>query len=238
MKSLYDCTLNGISLAALDNSIVVTDIREALQQTGQRRESISAEVRFCIHEEDSVRRRSVMSKVIAWAHQGGRMTISDRPGQQLTVVCTGLPELSSADWMAELTLHFASSHTPWWESSDPTTVSGNGILTLEASGDAPGTVAEVTLTNTGNDVVTEFSLHCHLSDMTFSNVAMNPGSIFTLLYQEGHLTACVDGESVLHCRTPQSSDELTLPCGQASTVYATAAGEPLQATFSVRGRFL
>lgn len=65
MTSLYDCTLHGEALSALDGSIAVTDVRESLQMNGGEREAIAVEVRFCIHEEDPVRRREVMSKVIA-----------------------------------------------------------------------------------------------------------------------------------------------------------------------------
>ena len=57
------------------------------------------------------------------------------------------------------------------------------------------------------------------------------------MYGDGHLLAWVDGESVLHCRTAQSSDELLAPCGQTATMYATAGETPLQTTFTVRGRF-
>lgn len=237
MTTPFDCSLYDVSLSSLDDSIAVTDIREAIQLVGQRRASITVEVRLCIHQEDPVLRREVISKVIAWAGQDGRLAVSDRPNQQLTVVCTSLPELSAADWLAELTLHFTSAYIPWWESRTQAMVSGNGILTVDVPGNAPSTAAEVLLVNTGTAVVTEFRLHCHMSEMAFSGVTMNPGSCFTLLYQDGHLLAQVDGESVLHCRTAQSSDELTLPCGQTSTVYATAPGESLQATFTVRGRY-
>lgn len=237
MKTLFDCTLNGSKLSALDESIAVTDVRESLLLKGNQRDGIAVEVRVCIHEKDPALRRGVMSKIILWASQGGYITISDRPGQQLSVSCTQLPEMAAADWTAELALRFRSTHTPWWESAAQAMVTGNGILELDVPGDAPSTIAQVILLNMGTEDVTEFRLHCDLTDMEFTGVTLSPGSIFTLLYQNGLLAIELDGESVLHCRTAQSSDELRLPCGRASTVYATAPGEPLQATFMARGRY-
>lgn len=237
MKTLFDCTLNGSTLSSLDESIAVTDIRESLLLKGNQRDSIAVDVRLCIHEKEPALRRSVMSKIILWASQSGYLNISDRPGQQLAVSCAQLPEMSASDWTAELTLRFVSTHTPWWESIPMAIITGNGILELDVPGDAPSTTAQVILINEGTTVVTEFRLHCHMSVMEFTGVTMNPGSFFTMLYQDGRLIIELDGESVLHCRTAQSSDELLLPCGQTTTVYATAPGEPLQATFMARGRY-
>ena len=237
MNSIFDCKLYDVSLSSLDERITVTDIRETLQVQSGRRESIGVEVRFCIHEEDPVRRREVMSRIITWGFDGGLLTVSGRPGQRLRVRCTGLPALSDHDWTEEMSLHFVSAHMPWWESSTPVMVSGNSILTLDVPGDAPLTAVEAILVNVGTDPVTQLTMRCHLSEITFRGINLNPGSIFNLSYNEGHLLAWVDGESVLHRRTVQSSDELLIPCGRASTVYATAEGEPLQATFTVRGRF-
>lgn len=136
-----------------------------------------------------------------------------------------------------MALHFASTHTPWWESSEPVMATGNAILQLDVPGNAPSTVAEAIVVNRGADVVTALTLHCGLTEMTFRSISLPPGGFFNLTYSQGNLLAWVNGESVLHRRTAQSSDELTLPCGQVTTVYATAEGEPLEATFSVRGRF-
>lgn len=237
MTTLFDMTLHDQTLSGLDDSITVTDIRESLQMKGNRRERIIVEVRLCIHEENPIRRREVMSRIIAWAGIGGYLTTTDRPGQRLAAVCTELPALSAQNWTAEMMLRFGSTHTPWWESSAPVMVSGNAVLTADVPGDAPMTVAEALLINTGTVVVNELRLQCALTQMTFRNLALQPGSIFCLMYSDGNLQVLVDGNSVLHCRTPESSDELTLPCGQTSTVYATTDGQPLEAAFTIRGRF-
>lgn len=237
MTTLFDCTLHGETLSALDERIAVTDIRETLQMNVGIRECIAVEVRFCIHEEDPVRRREVMSRIIAWAGKGGQLTTSDRPGLRLAVSCTKLPELSALDWSAEMALCFTSANMPWWESSTPVTVSGNGILSMDVPGDAPQTVAEAIVINAGTAVVTELTIACHMTEMTFRGITLQPGSFFSLMYGDGHLLAWVDGESVLHCRTAQSSDELLAPCGQTATMYATAGETPLQTIFTVRGRF-
>ena len=252
MKTPFDCALNGVLLSSLDEAICVQDIREeapklrtsalSLPMEGQRllrqqRESLTVQVIFAIHAEDPVRRRAVLQNVLAWAAQGGLLTTLDRPGQQLSVLCTALPAMSAEDWAAPLTLSFTSVRVPYWEATDEVTVSGSAVLTLDTPGTAESAPVDVVVINDTTSLVDTLTLYCGGTRMEFTDLHLPSSGMFLLLQSGGILSAQVAGRSVLPCRTPESDDLLLAPCGRSCVVYASAA-EPLQATFTVRGRYL
>lgn len=252
MTTLYDCALNGVTLSGLDSSIRVTDLQEEApvwrtalspawdegQQLLRRtRESLSVTVCFAVLEPGLSRRSDILQRIYAWAEQGGTLMLSDRPGQQLQVICTALPAWSAEDYLTDMTLRFTSVHIPWWESA-AAKVTGTDIMTLQVPGNAPcAAKAEVIVFNRGTDTIRRLKLHCGLTEMVFEGIEFPAGSVFSLLYRDGTLLAWIDGESVLRCRTADSADDLLAPCGEASTVYADG-GELLEATFMARGRYV
>lgn len=251
MKSHVDCALGGIRLSGVDDRICVLDVTEHAPVTDialspvwgegirllqNTRQKLEVTVRFAVLEEDPIRRSEVLQSVFTWAQKGGLLTVDHRPGQRLRVICTGWPGVSADDWTAELTMTFSTVHTPWWEDANAVQATGGDIMTLAVPGTAPNAPVDAVVINTGSATITHLTLHCDLTEMTFRNIVLPPGSIFSLMHREGAAVAWVDGESVLSCRTPVSDDQLLLPCGQTSTVYVSAE-TPLQATFSVRGRY-
>lgn len=252
MTTPFDCTLNSVPLSSLDESICVLDVREpapklrlttlaarsgGLQLLERQRESISVEVSLAIHEPDPIRRKEVFHSVLAWAEAGGTLTISDRPEQQLQVICSQPPEISADEWMTALKITFTSTRVPYWEASQLTQVSTTGTAALTVPGTAPSAPVSVLLVNTGTEAITQLTLHCGSTQMVFDSLTLPAGSIFLMTQSGGCLTAMVDNISVLKYRTPDSDDLLLAPCGKASTVYASAA-QPTNANFAVRGRYL
>ena len=252
MTTTFDCTLNGVSLSSLYGRICVTDIIEdaprmhetslPLQSGGQRvltrvRQSISVRVRFTLLEELPIARRHVAGDILRWASQAGYLTISTRPGQRLHVTCTDMPGLSSQDWAQELTLTFTSTFAPWWEDAEATSIKGTGTMSLVIPGTADETPVEVILLNTGTSTVTEVTVHCGPSHVTFQGIALPPSGQMVINRVNGHFTAAVAGNSVLHCRTMDSSDDLLVPCGESALMYVTAS-QALYAFYHVRGRYL
>lgn len=253
MTTLYDCALGGIALSSLDKSICVANVTEAApvyRETfapawleGQRllrrvRERITVTVRFSIHEAGLARRNEVYRSICAWAEKGGALTIPDRPGLQLQVVCTALPDISSDDWLTDMTVVFTSHSVPWWESVKTAKAAGTEIMTLDVPGDAPSDApVEVMVLNQGTDTISRLTLHCGRTEMVFRDIILPAGSYFYLGYREGAVIAWIDGESVLTCRTPQSADKLLARCGDTTTVYADGE-ELLHATFTARGRYV
>lgn len=253
MTTLHDCALGGVTLSSLDESICVTDVieeapvyraafasawGEGQQLLSRRRESLSVTVRFAVHETDPVRRKQVLGSIRAWAEKAGMLTLPDRPGQQLAVFCAALPELSAQDMPATLTLRFTSLHCPWWVSAAAVTFTDTKVMALEVPGNAPvDAPVEAVVFNKGIDTIDRLTLMCGMTEIVFEGITFPAGSCFSLMYHEGTLLAWIDGESVLHCRTANSSDDLLAPCGKITTAYVTG-DELLQTTFAVRGRFL
>lgn len=251
MTTAHDCALNGVRLSSLNDRICVLDIREdapklrttclSLHPEGhhvlrQTRESLTLRVIFALHEEDPIRRREALNTIHAWTFKGGMLTTSDRPAQQMQVTCTSLAPLSAEDWTEELTLAFQSARTPYWEDAQPTSVTGSDALVLDTPGTADAAPVDVMIVNDTEETVTRVTLIADETQMVFEGLSFHPGSRFSLNQSDGPLLAEIDGESVLHCRTPNSSDCLLVPCGRRSTVSA-AATLPLTSTFTVRGRY-
>ena len=252
MTTQFDCALDGILLSSLDESICVLDIREdapKLRTTSliqypeghrllqQQRESLSVQIRFSIHEEDPIRRREVAQAVHAWAAKGGLLTSSDRPGQQMAVLCTGYPATAAEDWTEVLTLVFTSARVPYWEDAELTAVVGSGTMTLTAPGTAKSTPVDVQIVNNAGMPLTKLMIRCGDTQMAFDGIEFTAGSSFLLTQSTGTLIARIGGKSVLPCRTPDSDDALLVPCGTSCTVSASADGA-LQTGFAVRGRYV
>ncbi|MBE5810114.1 MAG: hypothetical protein E7318_04170 [Clostridiales bacterium] len=248
--TIHDCALNGASLSWLDERICVLDVREdaprlrlpafPLPRGGQFlapvRESLSVRVTFAIHEQDPIRRWSLLELVRAWASDGGILTLDARPDQQLTVVCTELPALAAEDWTAPLTLQFTTTLCPYWEAAEPTVLTGSSTMSLVLPGTAEDTPVSVTVTNIGASPVTRLTLQCGGTCIIFDDITLPVGSKCYVEVQDGLLSATINGESILPNRTPGSDDLLLAPCGKGCTVAALSI-QPLQAIFTARGRY-
>lgn len=251
MKTPFDCTLGGIALSSLDKRLCVLDVREdapglelsARTVSGGRhvlrreRSHLTVHILFAIHEEIPGRRSEVLQSVRAWAERGGTLTVSDRPDRQLEVICTALPSLSARDWTEEMTLTFTTTRCPYWEDRAVTSVSGPGTVLLTTPGTADCAPVNAVVTNSTADTVTRLTLQCGSTRMVFDGISLPPDNLFMLLVSNGVLQATINGQSVLGCRTADSDDWLLAPCGRSVTAYASC-GQPLQSTFSVRGRYL
>ncbi|MBQ8202215.1 MAG: hypothetical protein IJZ74_10685 [Clostridia bacterium] len=252
MITRYACALNQIPLDSLDTCIHITDLTElspkhrivtaatpgnGLRLLRRTRDSLTVRVSFILHEYDTVRRRNVLQKVYAWASPGGTLTVSDRPGQQLTVICEKLPAMSALTWLDEMSIDFTACEIPFWEASQRTavTTSDNALLTL------PGTADECpvscTVVNTGDAAFTTLTLTVGDTSMTFTGLSVAAGESFLLNVNDGCLSAKTGDTSVLLSRTDDSSD-LLLACAGKEVSVSAAADQPVVATFSARGRYL
>lgn len=167
MACRYEVTLNSVTMASLDSSIIIHDVcydapkyeRNIFRianlngaRTGRTyKESSSVTVLFEIHEYSISARQGVITKIINWAKNGGDLRINDRPNQKLICVCDKRPAIDSAlDWLSELSITFTAYEIPYWISvTDLTTTarySGSSTTTksdtykffaLEVPGDAP-----------------------------------------------------------------------------------------------------
>lgn len=252
MSNRFSCALNGISPESLDSAIRVTDLtelppayrvvtaptlRHGLMLLRRVRELLTVRISFVIAEQDPARRRALLSQLHAWAEPGGVLTVSDRPGQQLTVTCDTLPMLSALCWTDEVQLEFTAYGVPFWEYAEETYVTTASNATLLLPGTADECPVSVTVAHTGSGTLTTLTLQCGDTQMTFEGLSLAPGGVFTLLYKDGLLHADAEGESVLMKRTGDSHDLLLADCG-TETVVSVTADQPVSAVFHARGRLL
>ncbi|MBE5795815.1 MAG: hypothetical protein E7327_00370 [Clostridiales bacterium] len=252
MNERFSCTLNGISPASIDPAVRVTDLtelpprrrvvtvptaRHGLRLLRRVRESLTVRVSFLIAEEDPVRRRTVLQALHRWAEPGGLLTVSDRPGQHLTVQCDTLPTMSALCWTDELAIEFTAYAVPFWETDESAKVTTGSSATLTLPGNADECPVGAVVTNNGSAALTTLTLRCGDTQMTFSGLSLAAGKKFTLGMSDGLLYADANGTGALMLRSGDSSD-LLLADGGAATPVSVTADQPVQAVFSGRGRLL
>ena len=247
----YKVWLDQQGLHDIDPAICILDLQEQppsqLLSTAARaegdgvflarrvRQSLSVTVRFAIREPHPARRQAILQKVRTWA-QGSVLSTGDRPQQRLKVQAESLPTLSSAlKWTDALSLTFTAYEVPFWEDAQPTT---STVPTFYLPGDAPAAPLDMRWSSAISTphVVT---ITTPMSSITFRDLPLHAGQELTISHETGVLTATIDGADVLTHRTPESSDDLLLPCGQANTVTVTADGTDVSGSiFYARGRWL
>ena len=248
----FSCALNGVTPESLDPALRVTDLTELAPRTRmeslpmgrhgrrvlqQTRESLTVRVHLRCPEYDPVRRRIAMGKLHAWAVSGGVLTTSDRPGLQLMVDYASLPAMSALSWSDELLVDLTACAVPFWEYEGETSVTTAASAALTLPGTAPECPVSVAVTNTGASPLTTLTLTCGETQMTFSDLALPAGGVFTLNIADGLLRADAAGESVLMHRSADSSDFLLAP-GGVSTPVSVQSDQAVSAVFSGRGRLL
>ncbi len=252
MPPRFSCALNGVTPESIDPTLRVTDLTElppkcriVTAPTGKHglrllrrvRESLTVRIFFIIPEYDPARRRALAAKLHAWGENGGLLTVSDRPGQQLRVVCDTLPMLSALCWSDEIRMEFTAYTDPFWEFAEATRAEITDAGTLTLPGSAVECPASVTATNLGNEPLTTITLTCGDTQMTFEDLALAPGETLILQMADGLLEAAAADVSILMCRTPESSD-LLLAMGGTENAVSVQADQPVQAAFKARGRLL
>lgn len=252
MNNRFSCALNGVTLESIDPAIRVTDLtelpprrkvvtastaRHGLHLLRRVRESLTVRVSFMIQDCDPVQRRTVLSRVHAWADPGGLLTTSDRPGQQLSVICDTLPTHSALCWTDEMQVEFTAYSVPFWELTEETEIMTTGSSLMILGGNADECPVSVEVTNTGSAALTTLTLGCGGTHMTFDEIQVSAGGVFTLAVADGLLTADASGVSVLMLRTDDSSD-LLLADGGAETEVSVSGDQPVSARFHGRGRLL
>lgn len=247
--------LNGTALTALSPSIVLLDVEEQppemdaqLLPRGQSegaavmreyRRALRIRLKMEIHESNMARRKAICTKIAAWASNGGRLTLSDRPGQALDVRCEALPVLSSAlHWTQPVSLTLAALDFPYWRSDRSATVNASAStwhsLGLSPAGNAAPVPIEAQMRNVSGSTVTNLTLSTPLGTFSFENLPFYNGRTMTVGEEGGVPVARVNGASVLGCRTPQSSDRLRVASGELSTVTLSAS-QPVEVSLSARG---
>ena len=257
MRTRYDVYMDNLPLDAVDPAIYVTDVQETpvsydattlqrakgdgLRVLRRLRDSKQVRVSFMVRETDVDRRRDMIQRAAAWAMGGRYLSLGDRPGQRLRVVCDTLPSVTSAlRWTQDLIMVFTAYAMPYWEADTPIRASftgKSGTAAIRQAGTAT-CFLEADIANTSGATLTSLSLTAGGQKMAFSGLALGAGKTLKIYYDENWiLRAEVDGASVLAQRTEDSADDLILPPGRSTTVTIEAS-HAVSVTLKARGLWL
>ena len=263
MTSPCVCRLNGLDPRDLDPAVIVTDVvehapsvqrktleiigRDGSRVTKTRLGPLSVSVRFELHDLDPARRRHLCRELARWATPGGHLTLGDRPGQRLRVVCDAPPVVGSTmGWTQPVTVRFTAWDTPFWEDEAATSVHSAaakaGELLLRPTGDLP-TPVEAELMNASQSIIDSVAFSDGEQSIRLSGLAMAPGEVLVVDHDERALIRMTlrgaDGatRSVLALRDAESDDEIIID-GQKTARLSFSADAAVAATFSARGRWL
>ena len=253
MITRYRAWMDGEGLHDVDPAVIITDIRESKPEEnivtagngyrdGQRvlyrhREALSVTIRFMIREYDVARRKGILSRVLAWAHDGW-LQINDRPEQRLRVVCEDMPAITSAlKWTEELSVVFTAYAVPYWQETHAVSVSGSGqsgTVHLAPLGDMPCCL-EANISNTGSGTLNILTLTAGNRSFAFSGLGLASGKTLTIRYAEdtGLLRMEIEWESVMNKRTAASADDLLLYPGSNTITFT--ADQQISGIFKARG---
>ena len=249
----YMCAIDGQGLQDIDPTIFITDIQETapkiraqtasnalydgLRLTRMQRQSIAVSVTFAVREYDTARRKAVAQKACEWARDGW-LTISDRPGQRLWVICDKLPVItSSLKWTDTLTIGFTAYALPYWQEAHPATAvytgaNGSAVVTPSGNRDC---YLEAEIIASGGTVDT-LTIAANGRRYMFEGLGLANGQTLSIGYSDAdHLQYMRIGDaSVLSKRTASSDDDLLLHPRRQNTV-TISANAAVRATIKARG---
>lgn len=250
----YHASLNGKSLSALSDAIIITDIRENVPEESittqprpfangmrflrKQRQSISVTIALAIATPDVEARKSICIQVQRWARNGGILRINDRDGQYLSVVCTQLPTVTSAmDWQQNIEIVLTAYEDPFWQSSGTVSVTTTGLTTLMVPGTAETVRGHAVVTNTGAENMTTVSVRTSASVIAFSSLSIAPGGQLEMGYDDnGIFYARVGDASALGNRSVNTDDDLLVAVGRNDVRVTSNTSASL--TLTARGAWL
>lgn len=259
MISRYEVSLNGISLASLNEKILIIDVlhpapsyyyetigsvkRNGVRIQREYKEKQLCTIRFAIREYDIRLRQKICQAVCTWARYGGKLKVNDRDGEYLDCVCEGIPSVTSVrDWTETLEVTFAAYVIPYWQEDVPTTVSfesatlGGGNVFVPGNG---GTV-EVEMSFTPSETLAiggwitfrgEKESSLHLDGFEFTQ-----GKTITISYDENHIMQIKDGDNVSYLSHRTGTDDIIGICGQTNGFWFDSS-PACSVIFSARGRW-
>lgn len=259
MRTRYRIAVGGTWLDSIDKNLVILDIAYSAPdfQITQNKvanlygydigttyfEKQTVTVSFELHIYDIKERNEVCQAVNKWASAGGVLITNDREGQRLLDVrCEKYASIESArNWTDPLTLVFATTYNPFWQSTEQKTA------VLETTGTSKskalsmdGNYGEALLSVdfTAKAVIANVKIACGDTMLWLKGLGLKNNDILTIDYVHRRILRIrVNGKSVMSKLDPTSSDRLTIPCGEKTTVKIVASNK-FTATVKARGMWL
>lgn len=255
----YHVTLDGVPMISATNAAKIrivdvielqpdrtTNAQERLGMPGSfltrdHLNSRQVRVQFVILTDDYAKRTAALSDVTAWAVNGSLLEISDRPGQQLHVVCTNTPlTMSKRKWTELCEMTFTAFSVPFWEDAFPVQAFASRVTEATLNICPTGNVKQAPLccrVTPQGGTLTALCLAGNGAKMTFSGLAVPDGKTLCIEYAKGFLTAkwTTDDGSVVPCLRWRTGDEYIMLNAQQNNSVSFAADTSCDVTAFVRG---
>jgi hypothetical protein len=249
--------MDGVALSSINPNILILDIgadskqqnistsaignRHGARIVKKKFETAKVTISLEIHEYDIVKRQAVCQDIARWALNGTYLTINDRPGQRLRVVCEALPTIESAKkWLDEVQVVFAGYNPPFWEEENvmAVTLGGtNGATSGSTTAKIPGNANEtlISATITAKASVSSFSVTANGKTISLSGLSLSSGDAVTIDYDDNMIIRIRKGTtSLLDKRTAASADDLMVDSGKENAFSFTSSGNAV-VSFNIRG---
>lgn len=169
-------------------------------------------IEFALLTDDRDTRQNQLAAVTSWARSDkpGKLTLPNRRGAYLEVICTALPEPSLRQWWeSKLRIVFTTYDNPYWTSVAEKSVACGTAFT--ALGDAPPLMR---IERTLSAAATNQTYSNGSESMTFSSIPAGD-----LVIDLNRQTAAVDGSTIMSAYTFGSS--FLVPGTGAQTITGT-----------------
>lgn len=253
--------LDGIELDSIDNRIIITKVEEpdgkeqfsavslwgssGSRVTELHRDHLDVTVKFVIRirKRDMAGREEVLEKVNAWACAGGWLTLNYRENRRIRVFMLQAAGMGDAwNWTKEFSITFRACGVPYWQETFGPVVekrnASSGSLVFGVNGSAEG-VVNVTFKNTSGSTINTFSISTPESSLAFTGLGLANGETLEISHPDNGLRSLlavrIGNRSALACRTPASSNDLTVKPGTKTITYN--AGGAGNINVSCCGRF-
>lgn len=198
-------------------------------------------VQFALLTSDFAKRTKALSDITAWAMAGKFLKISDRPGQQLRVVCTDTPlTMSKRKWTELCEMTFTAFSVPFWEDVQAKAMKTYGVTSASLTLQPPGNVRQVplrcTITPTTR-TLTALTIAANGAEMVFSGLAVPAGKTLVIDYEEGLLITkwlSDNGTEVPCLRYRTGAEYIPLSTGTPNVV-SISADTAVNAEISAKG---
>ena len=260
MRSRYRIAVGGTQMDTLDNDLLILDISYSAPNFGitQTRSAILhgydyeneyfdkqlVTVTFELHIYDVAKRNEACQKVNAWARAGGTLTTNDRPGQRLIYTrCEQFASIESArNWTDPLTVVFATTYVPYWQSVTAKTVAMKTTATkasgtIKLDGNTDNAYLNIELTASAS-TLTAVKVQAGDSLIWLKGLSIAKNGTLVIDHLRGRfLRIRADGKSVMSKLEPTSTDRLLIPCGENTKITITA-NKAFTATATARGYWI
>ena len=257
MISRYQVALGGVQMDSLDKNLMILDVSypsvkpavdenriadlDGYDWTDEYFDRGTVTISFELHIYDIAKRNAACQKINAWAQNGGTLVVNERKGQQLrNVRCERYANIASArNWTDPLTIVFATTYVPYWQSEEKSVLAlsgSGGSGALEVDGNTKD--ALVSVTATAKAAVTSFEITVGDTLIRLKNFSLASGKKLVIDYvRSRYLRIRADGKSIMGELQPESTDVLSAPCGK-STAVSFKAGNKMDVTVEARGLWL